>query len=129
MPTPSAVESATDERTPHDPGRTRWLALGAIAFAQLMVILDATVVNIALPSMQADLGFSDAARQWVVTTYVVAFGGLLMLGGRLADMWDRRRLFLIGLVGFALASGVGEPRRASQSSWWPGWGRAYSPPC
>ena len=72
-----------------------------------MVVLDATIVNIALPSAQADLGFSDNDRQWVVTAYALAFGSLLLLGGRLSDMFGRRRMFLIGLVGFATASALG----------------------
>ena len=72
-----------------------------------MVVLDATIVNIALPSAQADLGFSDNDRQWVVTAYALAFGSLLLLGGRLSDMFGRRRMFLIGLVGFAVASALG----------------------
>jgi EmrB/QacA subfamily drug resistance transporter len=72
-----------------------------------MVVLDATIVNIALPSAQADLGFGDADRQWVVTAYALAFGGLLLLGGRLADLFGRRRTLLVGLVGFALASALG----------------------
>lgn len=85
----------------------RWAALGAIAIAQLMVVLDGTIVNIALPQAQADLGISDADRQWVVTAYALAFGGLLLLGGRIADYWGRRRAFAVGLVGFALASALG----------------------
>src|SRR6478736_3058777 len=87
--------------------RHRWLVLATVALAQLMVVLDATIVNIALPSAQADLGFSDNDRQWVVTAYALAFGSLLLLGGRLADMFGRRRMFLIGLVGFAVASALG----------------------
>jgi len=78
-----------------------------LALAQLMVVLDATIVNIALPSAQRALGFSVADRQWVVTAYALAFGGLLLLGGRLADIAGRRRMFLIGLAGFAVASAVG----------------------
>ncbi|MET0788505.1 MAG: MFS transporter [Cellulomonas sp.] len=89
------------------PSRHRWFVLATVALAQLMVVLDATIVNIALPSAQADLGFSDNDRQWVVTAYALAFGSLLLLGGRLADMFGRRRMFLIGLVGFALASALG----------------------
>src|SRR4051812_18342910 len=85
----------------------RWLILAALGLAQLMVILDVTVVNIALPSAQRALGFSDADRQWVVTAYTLAFGGLLLLGGRLADLAGRRRTLLLGLVGFALASALG----------------------
>ena len=72
-----------------------------------MVVLDATVVNIALPSAQADLGFSDGDRQWVVTAYSLAFGSLLLLGGRLSDLWGRKRTFIIGLIGFAVASALG----------------------
>ncbi|GAA2667268.1 MFS transporter [Actinoplanes palleronii] len=78
-----------------------------LAMAQLMVVLDATIVNIALPTAQADLGFSDASRQWVVTGYALAFGSLLLLGGRLSDFFGRKRMFLIGLIGFALASALG----------------------
>jgi EmrB/QacA subfamily drug resistance transporter len=85
---------------------TRWMALTVIAVAQLMVALDATIVNIALPSAQADLGFADGARQWVVTAYTCALAGLLLLGGRLADRIGRRRAFLGGLAGFALASAL-----------------------
>jgi EmrB/QacA subfamily drug resistance transporter len=86
----------------------RWQALVFIAIAQLMIALDATVVNIAMPSAQAALGFSDADRQWIVTAYTLAFGGLLLLGGRVSDSArvGRRRAFLIGLVGFAAASAL-----------------------
>ena len=85
----------------------RWLALVVIAVAQLMVVLDASIVNIALPSAQEALGISDANRQWVVTAYALAFGGLLLLGGRIADFVGRKRVFVIGLVGFGVASAVG----------------------
>ncbi|WP_225834221.1 MFS transporter [Streptomyces sp. NK08204] len=85
----------------------RWKALVFIALAQLMVVLDATIVNIALPSAQRDLGISDGNRQWVVTAYALAFGGLLLFGGRLADLWGRKRVFVTGLVGFAAASALG----------------------
>lgn len=85
----------------------RWLALGVILIAQMMLLLDATIVNVALPSIQADLGFSDAARGWVVTSYLLAFGSLLLLGGRLADAFGRKSVFIVGLVGFAIASAVG----------------------
>jgi EmrB/QacA subfamily drug resistance transporter len=81
--------------------------LAVLGMGQLMVVLDATIVNIALPSAQQDLGFSNADRQWVVTAYSLAFGGLLLLGGRLADLFGRRRMLLIGLVGFAAASALG----------------------
>ncbi|WP_225320631.1 MFS transporter [Streptomyces luteolifulvus] len=85
----------------------RWWGLVIIALAQLMVVLDATIVNIALPSAQRDLGMSDGNRQWVITAYTLAFGGLLLLGGRIADLVGRKRTFLIGLVGFAAASALG----------------------
>nr|WP_258318871.1 MFS transporter [Streptomyces griseorubiginosus] len=92
-------------RTGEDP--RRWWGLVVIALAQLMVVLDATIVNIALPSAQQDLGMSDANRQWVITAYTLAFGGLLLLGGRIADLVGRKRTFMIGLVGFAAASALG----------------------
>ncbi|MFE2559788.1 MFS transporter [Streptomyces sp. NPDC059352] len=88
-----------------DPGR--WKALVFIALAQLMVVLDATIVNIALPSAQQDLGISDGNRQWVITAYALAFGGLLLFGGRIADLWGRKRTFVVGLIGFAAASALG----------------------
>jgi len=85
----------------------RWLILGVIGLAQLMVVLDITVMNIALPSAQRALHFSTADRQWVVTAYTLAFGSLLLLGGRLADLLGRKVTFLTGLVGFAGVSAVG----------------------
>lgn len=85
----------------------RWWILAALTAAQLMVVLDATVVNIALPSAQAALHFSTADRQWIVTAYSLAFGSLLLLGGRLSDLLGRRRVLIIGMVGFAAASAVG----------------------
>jgi EmrB/QacA subfamily drug resistance transporter len=85
----------------------RWIALVFIALAQLMVVLDATVVNIALPSAQKALEISDANRQWMITAYTLAFGGLLLFGGRVGDLLGRKRAFLIGLVGFAGASALG----------------------
>ncbi|GAA4793813.1 MFS transporter [Streptomyces sanyensis] len=78
-----------------------------IALAQLMVVLDATIVNIALPTAQQDLGISDGNRQWVITAYALAFGGLLLFGGRIADLWGRKRTFVVGLLGFAAASALG----------------------
>src|SRR5882762_9564752 len=83
------------------------MALGVVVTAQIMILLDATVVNVALPSAQVDLGFSDANRQWVITAYVLAFGSLLPLGGRLADAYGRKAMFIVGLLGFAIASAVG----------------------
>ncbi|MFI6155218.1 MFS transporter [Kitasatospora sp. NPDC051170] len=85
----------------------RWKALIFIGLAQLMVVLDATIVNIALPSAQRDLGITDGNRQWVITAYALAFGGLLLFGGRIADLWGRKRTFVVGLTGFALASALG----------------------
>ncbi len=81
--------------------------LAVLSIAQLMVALDATVINIALPRAQASLHFTTANRQWVITAYALAFGSLLLLGGRLSDLWGRRRALVLGLVGFALASAVG----------------------
>ncbi|MEU0413595.1 MFS transporter [Streptomyces griseorubiginosus] len=90
-----------------DSHSNRWKALSFIALAQLMVVLDATIVNIALPSAQQDLGISDGNRQWVITAYALAFGGLLLFGGRIADLWGRKRTFVAGLIGFAVASALG----------------------
>ncbi|GAB6898266.1 MFS transporter [Kineosporia succinea] len=87
--------------------RQQWLILGVISIAQLMVVLDATIVNIALPAAQTDLQFDDAQRQWVVTAYSLAFGSLLLIGGRLNDMFGSKLGFLVGLVGFAAASALG----------------------
>ncbi|MFE0514426.1 MFS transporter [Streptomyces sp. NPDC058964] len=92
----------TEAADPH-----RWWGLVVIALAQLMVVLDATIVNIALPSAQRALGMSDGNRQWVITAYTLAFGGLLLLGGRIADLVGRKRTFVIGLIGFATASALG----------------------
>ncbi len=85
----------------------RWWILAVLGIAQLMVVLDATVVNIALPTAQRALVFSDSDRQWIVTAYALAFGSLLLIGGRLADLVGRKRVFLIGLAGFAAASALG----------------------
>ena len=104
-PAPTIAEAEPDPR--------RWWALAVIAIAQLMVVLDASIVTIALPSAQHALGISDANRQWVVTAYTLAFGGLLLLGGRIADYTGRKRIFIVGLIGFAAASGLGG---AAQSS-------------
>ena len=90
---------------PKDP--RRWLALVVMLFAQLMVVLDSTIVNIAMPQAQTALHITDANRQWMLTAYTLTFGGLLLLGGRIADYVGRKRIFLIGLVGFALASALG----------------------
>ncbi|SIM63493.1 MFS transporter [Micromonospora cremea] len=101
---PGAPGVGTATNAPHP---RRWIALAVIAVSQLMVVLDATIVNIALPQAQADLGITDANRQWVITAYTLAFGGLLLLGGRIADYWGRKRTFLVGMTGFALASALG----------------------
>jgi EmrB/QacA subfamily drug resistance transporter len=85
----------------------RWLILAIIGIAQLMVVLDVTIVNIALPSAQRDLGFSVHDRQWVITAYAVSFGSLLLLGGRIADLFSRKWTFIAGLLGFAGASALG----------------------
>jgi EmrB/QacA subfamily drug resistance transporter len=85
----------------------RWMILVVVAVAQLMVVLDATIVNIALPSAQHSLGFANSDRQWVVTAYALAFGSLLLVGGRLGDMFSRKWIFIAGLIGFAIASALG----------------------
>ncbi len=95
----------TEQTHPHH--ARRWLILGVIAVAQLMVVLDVTIVNIALPSAQADLGFSDDSRQWIITAYALAFGSLLLLGGKISDLVGRKWTFIAGLGGFAGASAVG----------------------
>jgi EmrB/QacA subfamily drug resistance transporter len=104
------ITQSMDRTDIHDesaPTRRRWLILAVIAIAQLMVVLDVTIVNVALPSIQRDLAFSTVDRQWVVTAYALAFGGLLLVGGRLSDLLGRRTTFLIGLIGFAAASALG----------------------
>jgi EmrB/QacA subfamily drug resistance transporter len=105
----SAAAEASGVRPEHAPGPhpRRWAALGVIAISQLMVVLDATIVNIALPSARLDLGITEADQQWVVTAYTLAFGGLLLLGGRIADYWGRKRTFIVGALGFAAASALG----------------------
>jgi len=95
----------TSQENPHH--ARRWLILAVLAIAQLMVILDATIVNIALPSAQDDLGFDDDSRQWIITAYALAFGSLLLLGGRLSDLFGRKWMFIVGLAGFSIASVVG----------------------
>ncbi len=110
--TSSSSSDAADPRTaetpaPEPPDPRRWRALMVIAIAQLMIILDASIVNIALPSAQRELGITDVNRQWVVTAYTLAFGGLLLLGGRIADYSGRKKMFIVGLLGFAGASALG----------------------
>src|ERR1700712_2024858 len=89
------------------PSSRRWLTLVIVGLAQLMVVLDSTVVNFALPTAQADLGFTNGERQWIITAYSLAFGSLLLLGGRLSDLIGRKRTFIIGLIGFPGASALG----------------------
>jgi MFS family permease len=91
-----------------DPNK-KWLALYVLCLGDVLIVLDSTIVNVALPSIQADLGFSDATLAWVVNAYLLTFGGFLLLGGRLSDLHGRRRIFLIGLVLFtamSLACGI-----------------------
>src|SRR2546421_5968120 len=90
------VRDATTQR--------RWSALALIVTAQFMVILDVAIVNVALPSIKTDLGFSETSLQWVVSAYAIIFGGALLLGGRLADILGRRRMFVTGLGLFAVSS-------------------------
>src|SRR5215204_4626192 len=89
--------SATDDRG-------RWLALYVLCVGMLMIVLDATIVDVALPSIQEDLGFAQNDLAWVVNAYLIAFGGLLLLAGRLGDLLGQRRVFLIGLAVFTAAS-------------------------
>jgi len=89
------------------PRSRRWWTLSVLALTQLVVVLDATIVTIALPQAQLELGLSDVERQWVVTAYVLAFGALLLLGGRIADYWGRKRAFMVGMIGFGVASAFG----------------------
>ncbi len=103
---PSVTSSATERRRAA-PDDRRWLVLVIVAIAQLMVVLDATIVNIALPSAQRALGFPNSDRQWVVTAYALAFGSLLLVGGRIGDMFSRKWVFITGLAGFAVASAIG----------------------
>jgi EmrB/QacA subfamily drug resistance transporter len=103
--TGGVIAGDTATPRPEDPAaRRRWLALAVLAIAQFMVFLDETVVNVALPSIKDDLGFSQAALSWVVSVYIVVFGGLVLLGGRVADLFGRRRAFLVGTAVFGAAS-------------------------
>ncbi len=110
MDAPSQSPAGTAPTRDH-----RWLTLGIIGVAQLMIVLDASIVNIALPHAQVALHISDAARQWALTAYTLTFGGLLLLGGRIADYVGRKRVFVIGLFGFAGVSALGA---AAQSAAW-----------
>ena len=99
--------TATTTLTASEPDPRRWWSLAVIAMAQLMIVLDASVVIVALPSAQRALHISIANRQWVVSAYTLAFGSLLLLGGRIADYLGRRRMFIVGLIGFGLSSALG----------------------
>src|SRR6476469_910964 len=96
---PAAAPAATEPN--------RWAVLALLGVAQLMVVLDSTIVNIALPSAQTDLGFSDESRQWIVTAYALAFGSLLLVGGKIGDLFGRKWTFFTGLIGFAVVSFIG----------------------
>ena len=96
------VQIGTDGLDP-----TRWRTLFVVAISQLMIVLDSSIMNIAIPSAKVDLGISDANQQWVITAYTLAFGSLLLLGGRIGDYMGRKKIFLVGLVGFAAASALG----------------------
>ena len=87
--------------------RRKWLALALLSAVQFMVVLDIAIVNVALPSIKVDLGFSQENLQWVISAYALVFGGFLLLGGRAADLLGRRRVFLAGLLVFSLASCAG----------------------
>src|SRR5271154_2082717 len=107
------IEMTTTEMTPMrieeaaTPDPRRYWSLAVIAISQLMIVLDASVVIVALPSAQHALHISTANRQWVMSAYTLAFGSLLLLGGRIADYVGRRRMFVIGLLGFGAASALG----------------------
>jgi EmrB/QacA subfamily drug resistance transporter len=105
--TDNPIDSMSDISVEADLDPKRWSILLVVVIAQLMVVLDASIVTIALPSAQRSLHFSVANRQWVITAYSLAFGGLLLLGGRIADFAGRRRIFIVGLIGFAVASALG----------------------
>ncbi|WP_410638377.1 MFS transporter [Amycolatopsis sp. lyj-346] len=109
-----AVAGTAQAPGPLAPDPRRWVLLAVVVTAQLLVVLDATVINIALPSAQQALHIADADRQWGITAYTLTFGGLLLLGGRVADYAGRKRVFLIGLAGFAVASALSG---AATSAW------------
>jgi MFS family permease len=100
----AAIETTSPEPAARE--RSRWIALVVLCVGFLMIILDQTIVNVALPSLQSDLGFSQSSLAWVVNAYLIAFGGLLLLAGRLGDLIGRRRIFMIGLAVFVAASAL-----------------------
>src|SRR5664279_6016364 len=101
-----ALTNHTLEQANPSSERSRWVALVVLCVGMLMIVLDATIVNVALPSIQDDLGFSQSSLAWVVNAYLIAFGGLLLLAGRLGDLLGRRNVFLSGLAVFTAASAV-----------------------
>src|SRR5260370_8496931 len=103
----SAPGGAATAARPGQADPRRWLVLAVAGIAQLMIVLDITIMNIALPSAQRALHFSNADRQWVITAYALAFGSLMLFGGRLGDLFGRKVTFVTGLIGFAAASAVG----------------------
>ncbi|MBB3082795.1 MFS transporter [Geodermatophilus sabuli] len=107
MTDPMSTRASGAGHVGEEPYPRRWLALAVIAVTVLLVILDATIVNIALPAVSADLQISAASQQWIVTAYTLTFGGFLLLGGRIADFWGRKRTYLVGAGGFAVASALG----------------------
>src|SRR5574337_1719880 len=98
--TDSVIAAATTASS-HD---RRWLAFGVLCLGALMIVLDTTIVNVALPSIRESLGFTETSLAWVVNAYILTFGGFLLLGGRLGDLYGHRRLFLMGIALFTLAS-------------------------
>src|SRR5436190_15607461 len=98
------METEEGEGTMMETSGRKWLALALLSAVQFMVVLDIAVVNVALPSIKVDLGFSEENLQWVISAYALVFGGFLLLGGRAADLLGRRRLFLVGIAVFTLAS-------------------------
>jgi len=107
MAAPGTPGAGSTPSASSDPGQRRWLILALIGLAQLMIVLDITIMNIALPSAQHALNFSNVDRQWIITAYALSFGSLLLFGGRLGDLFGRKVTLLTGLLGFAAASAVG----------------------
>src|SRR3954447_6616780 len=119
MQRPGTDRDMNENPTSNVPDPRRWWALTLLCGAFFMVLLDATIVLVALPSIQADLGFSEQGLQWVLSAYALTFGGLLLLGGRAADLLGRRRLFMAGVLLFTAASLVCGLARASSPPSWP----------
>ncbi len=103
----SAQEKNLQENLTQELDPTRWRTLFVVAVAQLMIVLDSSIMNIAIPSAKVELGITDANQQWIITAYTLAFGSLLLLGGRIGDYMGRKKIFLVGLIGFAAASALG----------------------